>query len=269
MQALQLGLQGQQAKMTAAKEDLNTLRSLTSEEMKDKRTITAELIKDYVASGRPQSAAGKQALDEGLVHGTAPYQKRVADISNMNVEKQMAQVNSLISGMTVAQANLALAQGKFEQAQKQAAKLTPTEMKLKSGSEDLLANLDQAKTDLKQAFALNPNTFDNSLPDMAQRKVLEAAGSKDQKLLNTRILDNLLSTGAIAQLREKFGSQFTQAEGKLWMDLQGIGAKSKEERAQVMANMYKALDAKVAKEQKRLNEINRRAYREPTPEGIE
>ena len=270
-QALQLGLQGQQARMAAAKEDLNSLRSLTGEEMKDKRTITTELIKDYMASGKPQSTAGKQAIDEGLVQGTAPYQKRVAEIANMNVEKQLAQINSTVAGMTVAQANLELAQAKGALAEKQAAKLTPSEMKLKSTSEDLLANLDQAKADIKQAFALNPNTFDSSLPDIAQRKVLEAAGSKDQKLLNTRVMDNLLSTGAISQLREKFGSQFTQAEGKLWMELQGVGSKSKEERAKVMANMYKALVAKAAKEQKRLNEINQGLYRNTTPteEGIE
>ena len=270
MQALQLGLQGQQAKMTAAKEDLATLRQLTGEEMKDKRTITAELIKDYVASGRPQSTAGKQAIDEGLVQGTAPFQKRVAEISNMNIEKQMAQINSLVAGMTVAQANLALAQGKFDQQKAQASKLTPTEMKLKSGTEDLIANLGQARTDLKQAYALNPNTFDTSIADTAQRKVLEAAGSKDQKLINSRLLDNLIASGAISQLREKFGSQFTQAEGKLWIDLQGIGAKSIEERSKIFLNLYKTLDAKLAKEQKRLSEINQGKYRETSSaEGVE
>lgn len=270
-QALQLGLQGQQARMAAAKEDLSSLRSLTSEEMKDKRTITTELIKDYVASGKPQSTAGKQAIDEGLVQGTAPYQKRVAEISNLNVDKQMAQINSMLSGMTVAQANLELAQTKAALAAQQAAKLTPTELKLKSGTEDLIDNLGQAKADLKQAFALNPNSFDASIPDLVQRKILEAAGSKDQKLLNTRILDNLLSTGAISQLREKFGSQFTQAEGKLWIDLQGVGSKSKEERAKIMVNMYKALDAKTSLLQKRLNEINQGLYRNTAPaeEGIE
>ena len=270
-QALQLGLQGQQARMAAAKEDLNSLRSLTGEEMKDKRTITTELIKDYVASGKPQSTAGKQAIDEGLVQGTAPYQKRVAEIANLNVEKQMAQINSAVSGMTVAQANLTLAQNKFEQQQAQAAKLTPTELKLKTETEDFLANLDLAKADLKQAFALNPNTFDSSPPDKAQREVLEAAGSKDKKLLDTRFQENLLTTGAISQLREKFGSQFTQAEGKLWIDLQGVGAKSIEERARIMANMYKVLAAKAAIQQKRLNEIKSGAARNTTPteEGIE
>ena len=52
-QKLALMLEGQKMKMTAAKEDLNTLRALTGEEMKDKRTIATELIKDYIKSGEP------------------------------------------------------------------------------------------------------------------------------------------------------------------------------------------------------------------------
>lgn len=110
---MQLGLEAQKLKMGAAKEDLNTLRTLAGEEMKDKRTIAAELLKDYVKSGQPSSSAGKQAQDEGLKPGTPEFQKRVSQIADMNVEKQMAQVNSTLANMSVAQANLALQQNKF------------------------------------------------------------------------------------------------------------------------------------------------------------
>jgi hypothetical protein len=78
---LSLGLEAQKLRMSGAKEDLNTLRTLAAEGMKDKRTVATELIKEYVKSGQPESAAGKQAKDEGLRPGTAKYQERVAEIA--------------------------------------------------------------------------------------------------------------------------------------------------------------------------------------------
>jgi hypothetical protein len=257
--------------MAAAKEDLNSLRSLTSEEMKDKRTITTELIKDYVASGKPQSTAGKQAIDEGLVQGTAPYQKRVAEIANMNVEKQLAQINSTVAGMTVAQANLALAQKKFEQQQAQAAKLTPTELKLKTETEDIVSGLDASLSALTQAYKLNPTTFDNSLADIAQRKVLESAGSDDQKVVNTRLQENLLTEKALAGLKSAFGGNPTEGERGILLSIQGIGAKSRKEREEIMKNAYTALKTKRMQHAKRLAEIKSGAARDTTSieEGVE
>ena len=168
--------------MQSAKEDLATLRTLAGEEMKDKRAISAELLKDYIKSGQPQSTAGKQAQDEGLKPGTPEFQKRVAQISDMNVEKQMATINATLANMSNQQANLLLQQQKFDEQKRQDDKLTPTELKLKTETEDLLAASDAGMKALSQAYKLNPNPFDASLPDLAQRKLLEASGRKDQKL---------------------------------------------------------------------------------------
>jgi len=262
---LQLGIKGQEAKMTAARQNVTDLRTLAGEEMKDKRTIATELIKDYVASGKPQSTAGKQAQDEGLVPGTPSYQKRVSEIADLNVERQIALINASLSGISAAQANLALAQNKFDFTKQQSTKLSPGELKLKTDTEDVLNQSDQALGDLKQAYALNPNTFDNSIADLAQRKLLEAAGSQDPKLLNTRTQENLLAKTAVNKLRVAFGGNPTEGERKILLDLEGIGAKSKEERKAIMQNAFTALQRTRQNHAKRLNEINQGLYRDTAP----
>ena len=275
MQALQLGLQGQQARMTAARDEASQLRQLTGEELKVGQADKIKLLDYYMKALEPQSPEGKAARDKGLIPGTKEYQAEVGrqlgikQDEALELKRMVAETsrgNAIVS-QSIAQQGLELRQAEAERKAKDAKRLTTTELKLKSGAEDLIANLDQALSDVKQAYALNPQTFDASAPDKIQKLVLETAGSKDPKLLATRTQENLLSTGAISQLREKFGSQFTQAEGKLWIELQGVGAKSKEEREKIMGNMYKALKAKRTKEQKRLNEINQGLYRETTPAG--
>jgi len=262
---LQLGLKGQEARMAAAKEDVAALRGLAGEEMKDKRAIATELLKQYISSNEPKSSAGKQALDEGLKPGTAEFKERVAEISQLNIEKADTAITSALAGMSVAQANMTLQNRKFEAEQEKAAKLTPGELKLKVETEDVVAQTDQALKDLKRAYELNPNTFDSSLVDIAQRKLLESAGSKDAKVIATREQENLLQKAALSQLKATFPGAISNDERKALQDVQGIGAKSKEERAVIMKNAYNALKSVNARHRKRVNEINQGLYRDTTP----
>lgn len=262
---LQLGLKGQEARMAAAKEDVTALRGLAGEEMKDKRAIATELLKQHIASGEPKSSAGKQAQDEGLKPGTTEFKDRVAKISELNIEKANAAINAAVAGMSVQQANMALQNKKFELEQEKAAKLTPGELKLKVETEDVVAQTDQALKDLKRAYELNPNTFDSSLVDIAQRKLLESAGSKDAKVIATREQENLLQKAALSQLKSTFPGAISNDERKALQDVQGIGAKSKEERAVIMKNAYNALKSVNARHRKRANEINQGLYRDTTP----
>jgi hypothetical protein len=264
-QKLALGLEAQKLKMAASKEDLNTLRSLSAEEMKDKRTIATELIKDYIKSGEPQSTAGKQALDEGLKPGTDAYQKRVAEIGNLNVEGKMAQISASLANMNVAAANLALSQNKFENQKAQQAKLTGPELKLKTEAEDLIASSKQSLADLKQAYALNPNSLAGGWLDKGQQFLAEAAGSKDPVIVNTRILNNLLGSQGLAKLKATFGGAPTEGERAILMELEGIGSKTKEERSAIIKRTYKVLQDRVAREQARLDQITSGAYRTTTP----
>ena len=266
-----LGLEVQKLKMASSKEDLNTLRALAGKEMDDKRAIATELIKDYIKSGEPQSTAGKQALDEGLKPGSKEYQDRVAAIGNMNVEAKLGQINSALASMTTQAAMLALAQNKFENVKDQQAKLTGPEVELKIKTQDMLGSTKQAMDDLKRAYALNDNTFDTSVVDTAQRKLLEAAGSKDPKVLNTREQENLLQKGALAQLKSTFPGAISDAETKTLQALQGLGSKSKEERALIMKNAFRTLQAIEKRSQLRLLEITQGSFREtvPVPQGLE
>jgi hypothetical protein len=270
-QKLALALEGQKMKMTAAKEDLNTLRALAGEEMKDKRAIATELIKDYIKSGEPQSAAGKQALDEGLKAGTPAYQKRVAEIGNLNVEAKMAQITAALANIGTAQANLALNQEKFQNQKTQQAKLTGPEIKMKSEAEDLIASSKQSLLDLKQAYALNPNSLAGGWLDKGQQFLSEAAGSKDPVIVNTRILNNLLGSQGLAKLKATFGGSPTEGERAILMELEGIGSKTKEERGAIIKRAYKVLQDRTAREQARLDQINSGAYRMTAPleEGTE
>jgi hypothetical protein len=267
-----LGLEVQKLKMASSKEDLNTLRALSAEEMKDKRAIATELIKEYINSGKPQSTAGKQALDEGLVAGTPAYQKRVAEIGNANVEAKMAQITAALANVQTSAANmatqsaqLALAQNKFENQKAQQAKLTSPELKLKVEAEDLIASSKQSLADLKQAYALNPNSLAGGWLDKGQQWMYEAAGSKDPTIVNTRVLNNLLGSQGLAKLRATFGGSPTEGERSILLELEGIGAKTKDERGQIIKRAYKVLQDRQAREQTRLNLINQGAYRDTAP----
>jgi hypothetical protein len=266
---LQLGLEAQKLRMTGAKEDLTTLRQLASEGMKDKRAVATELINEYVKSGQPQSSAGKQALDEGLKPGSPEYQKRVSQIAELNVERQMGLINSQLANMGLQQANAALQQQKFGFQQEQAAKLTAPEMKLKTETEDILAQTSQAYTNLKKALKLNPNTFDTSLVDIAQRKALEAVGSKDPKVINTRELENMLEKDALSQLKATFPGAISNDERVFLLATQGISAKSIEERGRIMRNASDALKSIYARNKKRFNDINAGSYRATQMPGDE
>ena len=268
---LQLGLEAQKLRMAGAKEDLATLRQLSTEGMKDKRTIATELIKDYVKSGQPESSAGKQAKDEGLIPGTPEFQKRVEKIAEMNVERQMAQINAALANIGNAQANQALQKQRFDFQQEQSTKLTPTEIKLKEETETALGSITDAMGSLNRAYSLNPNTFDGTFVDIAKQKMLEQTNPKDPRVLATREQRNLLSKGAISNLRAAFGGNPTEGERNALLELEGLDSKSKEERAQIMKNTYKLLKDRRDRQSKRLGEISSGAFRasQPTPGGIE
>lgn len=266
---LQLAITGQKAKMDSAKDDLTTLRTLTGEEMKDQRALTTKVLEQYIKSGEPESAAGKQAKDEGLRPGTPEYQKRVKEIAETNVEQKLAQINSTIATMGVQQAQLALAQNKFDFQQQQAAKLTPAEVKLKTETEDSLSGIKSAMSALNEAYNLNPNTFDNALKDRGVRFALENTKSDDPRVVATRRLENLLRSQALSKLKDTFPGAISNDERKALEALQGLDAKSLKERAEIMKAAYKALQSASARQQKRLNEINQGLYRDTQSGGLD
>ena len=255
---LQLGLEAQKLRAQGAREDLTTLRTLAGEEMKDKRAI----MQEYLKSGRPQSEAGKIAQDTGLQPGTPEYNKFVNDYVERKMDSGELYKQAMLA---VAQGNLAVTQAKESRAAESATKLTPAEVKLKSEAEVAVGSLDDAMGSLKRAYSLNPNTFDGTWSSIAQQKVLEQTDPKDPRVLATREQRNLLSKGAISNLRAAFGGNPTEGERNALLDLEGLDSKSKEERARIMKNTFSLLKQRRAREQKRLNEISQGLYRDTAP----
>ena len=158
-----------------------------------------------------------------------------------------------------------LAREKFDLQQKNAAKLTAPEMKLKVDAEDMIGQTEQAMANLRRAYALNPNTFDTSVIDSVQRKALEAAGSKDPKVIATRELENILERAALSALKATFPGAISDGERKALMSTVGLGSKSIEERAKIMMSGYEALKSVSERAKARLKRINEGGYRDTTP----
>jgi hypothetical protein len=245
----------QEMRMGAAKEDLNTLRTLSAEEMKDQRALKQSMIKEYIESGKPQSAAGKQALDEGYKAGTPEFQARVRELAALDVQRETTQLQVLLE-------NLNINKRRDEREEKKGEKLTPQELTLKRETEDSLASLNSALDLISKAYTLNPNTFDNSLVDQGRRTALEIAGAKDPKLINTRNLENLLKSQMITSAAEKMKGVLSDSDIKLLLDIQGLDAKSVEERAEILRSAYSVLKSGRTRLQRRLQDVSSGAYRQ-------
>lgn len=266
-----LGLTVAQANAQAAKEEAANLRTLTAEDIKDRRAMALEAAKEFFKSGQPQSEGGKAALDMGLKRGTPEYNKFVEKF----VQDKFEQTNTfkaIMAGIAQQTANqgaerVTLAKAADERKAAEAKKLTPGEMKLKSETEDLLNKSNSVAKTLAEAFKLNPNTFDTSLGDRAQRALLEGVGSKDTKVQNTRLLEQMLKEQGVQGLKDLFGGNPTEGERAIILELQGVGAKSVEERGRIIMRAYKAAQNRIKQHEARLADIKAGKYRETTPES--
>jgi len=228
--------------------------------MKERRAINMELVKEYVKSGQPESNAGKIAKDMGLTPGTPEYLAKVKELTDLDVQRKVGELDAKIQG-------LALAGQNAELREQLASRLSPKEIEMKSTLEDQVATGQQALADLKQAYSLNANSFEGGLLDRAQRAALEAAGSKDPKVVNTRVMENLLGAQGLAKLKATFGGAPTEGERAILMELEGIGAKTRDERAAIMKRTYSVLADRIKREQKRLQDISTGRYRMTEPAG--
>jgi hypothetical protein len=268
----QLGLEAAKLRMGAAREDVESLRGLAAEEMRDRRAVVAE----YLKSGRPQSEAGKAAADMGLQPGTPDYNKFVSEYVERKLASgemfKQAQLAIAQGNLGIAQAGLGLKQQEQEAKTAERAKLSPTETKLVLEAEQSVGALQDSMTALDRAFKLNPQTFDGTYQDIARRKVLEEINPNDPRVLATREQTNLLGRGAIEKLKASFGGNPTEGERAALMQLEGIDSKSKAERAQIMANTYDLLRKREQRERDRLQRIRAGQFRTTTPiagEGAE
>jgi len=260
-QQLQLMLEAQKMRATNAREDLATTRQLAADEAKTRSGFVRDLLREELASGRPQSEAGKAALDAGLQKGTPEFNQFVNDYV-----KQKLEGGNLFKALS-----LGIQQQGLDLRKSESAKLTPAEVQLKTETENALSSLDSALQDLNRAYQLNPNTFGNTAIERAQRKLLQETGVKDPKLSNTSEVENLLGSQVMSKLKTTFGGAPTEGERAILMELEGAGSKTPEDRAKIIQRAYKAAKERRAREEKRLNEIKSGLYRstDSTPGNLE
>lgn len=241
----------QKMRMEAAGEELGTLRGLQEDETKYGRELARDLIKDYIASGKPQSEAGRIAMDMGLKPGTPEFNDEVRKQTELKIQRELAAIQAQIASTASSTAA--------------AGRMSSTEINLRTETENNLANLNQALSDVAEAYRLNPNSYSGSLTDTAVRKLQETVGSDDPMIVNTRRIENLLGQQALGTLKAVFGGNPTEGERAILLELQGIGAKSLEERGEIMLRLYEVLQERQARETKRLDDILSGAYRSYTP----
>jgi hypothetical protein len=259
---LQLGITAAKTRMDAARDDVKTLQTLTAEEMKDSRALIKSAMEQYIKSGQAESTAGKQATDEGLRPGTPEFQARVREIAQSNIDQRVAQIQGLIDRVGLQQAQLQLAQQQFLHRQTEAARLSPAEAKLRMETEDELGTVSKAMGELRQAFALNPDTFNNSLAERGVRFALENTKSNDPRVVATRTMENLLRSQALSKLKQIFPGAISNDERKALEALQGLDAVSRKERENIILNAYQATISIERKLKRRMEDINRGVFRE-------
>lgn len=254
---LKLQMEAQKLRMGAAKEDLAAARSLATTDMTNRRALAEKLLSEYIQSGKPQSSAGKQAMDMGLRPGTPEFQTKVEELAQLEIQKQMAAINAQVAAS--------------EATARKAQQMSPTEIKLKSDTENNVLNLQDALGALKEAYSLNPNSFSGGWLQSAQKSIFEQLDPNDPRVINTNRINMLLSEQALGKLKATFGGNPTEGERAILLDIQGIGSKSIEERRQVMLRLYEVLQERVAREQQRLDQITSGAYKtyEPIDGGVE
>ena len=143
-------------------------------------------------------------------------------------------------------------------------KLTDQDVAIKKETEDKIFQNKLATKAIQDAYKLNPNTFDYSLADIAQRKIYENTKSTDPKVVATRQMENLLMKSAIGKLKGAFGTNPTEGERAVILAMEGIQSKSKEERALIMEDAYQTLLEHQRRESGRLEEISSGNYRKKT-----
>ena len=166
---LQLGMMKHKMAMEGSKDEVNTLRALTGEEMKDrralansdaadKRAIALKQYEAFLASGKPQSEAGKYAADQGFKPGTPEFAQAAEKYFKTKLDNgdYFRQMGVLIQqgNQSIAAQNLALRQDAATAQAAERAKLTPQEFKIKNETETALNTLRDSYSDLMKVKAL-------------------------------------------------------------------------------------------------------------------
>ena len=298
---LQTQMEIQKLKMQGAKEDLVAARDLATTDMSNRRALASDLIKEYIASGKPQSDAEKYAVGLGLTRGTPEYDAKVNEITQLQIDKmasdlaaQTTKANESASNFGKIAEDMGLVRGTppyeaevkrltDQEAARVAAlteaaitgtavkekgldQISPQLIPILKETEDKISSIDSAVGTLTEAYRLNANSFDGSFEEGAQKLIFDALNPNDERVVSTNLMNNLLKEQALNALKATFGAAPTDSERTILLEIQGIGAKTRKEREEIIKRAARALDARKAAETQRRDDIRSGKYTTITPE---
>lgn len=243
--ALQAAAGIQELDIQAAGEEAELYRELAKESESTRGDIAKELAKASIKPKGAQSAAGKQAMDEGLTPGTAEFHERVAEIARASGDAAEARLNAAL-------ANVALAEARFERGQ---AEFTPFEQKTLKEEEDALFSREEAVGLLNEALNLNNLAYSSSPADVIAYNTALLSSPDSPKVVATNELNNILKSQMLAVLKSTFGAAPTEGERAILEEVQGIESKSKAERKRIIERAIRLAEARIAKSRRKIEEI--------------
>lgn len=190
-------------------------------------------------AAKPQSPAGKQAVDEGLTIGTAPFNARVKEI---------------------------IATGKASQ-------LSPKEESALMASEDAVDAAKNVILNVNKALQVNKQAYEGFGASLRRDvgRNLPIVGDSEGIKASTQ-LENLVLTNVLSNLKLTFGGAPSDAEGKMLEKLEGSLNMSAAEREIVLKQAMAMAARKAAFHEKRIKAIKQGAYTRDTanqPEDAE
>lgn len=242
---------GQQLDIEAAGQDIDLYTKLAEQSAATQGDIMKELIKQSLKPKEAQSPAGKQCMDKGLVPGTTAFHTCVAETAQASGDVAEARLN-------MALANAALREAEFT---RKGTEMSSTEVKLLTDTENAINATIDGEQLLNQALELNKVAYGTSPADITARKFAENADPDNPKVVATRDLENLLKERALSQLKITFAGAISDAETRILLDLQGIEAKSTEERRRIISRALDLVLKRRKREEDRIKKIRSGFYR--------
>ena len=151
----------------------------------------------------------------------------------------------------------------LQQREKALGQMSEPEMRMKSDLENSIARQETVLRQLSEAFQRNPNSFANNPLDRAQYTMLSMVGSDDDRVINTAMIDNLLSAQTLQSLKDTFGgSGITEKEMAALDALSGATSASREARAEIILRAYETAKQVVERQKQKLRQIEEGTYRQ-------
>ncbi len=258
--SLQLRMTGQQARMDAAKSDVSTLRQLVGKELDDQRAMALEHMKIQLAAGKPQSEAGKIAMDKGLRPNTPEYTQFVDAYVTDKIESGRLFKDSMLS---IAQQGAATRQNAETRKQAEAQMLTPTEGKAIATEQTAQDAKSTLASNLERAYQLNKRALSGSGVSKVTGAVLGAVGFPSEQLKAEEELAQILTQASL-----DFASRLkpmSDSDARLAQKLTGLQGTSTASRAAQIQALYEQTQAEIAQHKNRIEDVRSRKNRTKSP----